>query len=73
MGTGTQELGPSSDAFPEHNHGAELEVEQMGFEPVPIWNVGDAGSVFIRYATVPALWDSILISPLVLFFLNKYS
>lgn len=35
MGTGTQELGPSSDAFPEHNHRAELEIEQMGFEQCP--------------------------------------
>ena len=40
VGAGSQELGPSSTAFPGHKQGAGCEVGWLGLEPAIIWNPG---------------------------------
>ena len=40
VGTGPQNFGPSSTAFPGHKQGAGWEVEVLGLEPGPIWDPG---------------------------------
>ena len=43
MGAGSQGFGPSSTAFLGHKQGAGWEVEQLGHEPVPVWDAGTLG------------------------------
>lgn len=43
VGAGALGLGPPSTAFPGHQQGARLEVEQLRVELVPTWDVGAAG------------------------------
>ena len=41
-GAESQNLGPSSTAFPGHRQGAGREAGLPGLEPVPIWDPGHA-------------------------------
>ena len=46
----SQGFGPSSTAFPGHNQGAGWEVEQLIYEPMPIWDPGTCKADFSSLA-----------------------
>lgn len=48
-----QWLEPSAAAFPAHKLEAELEVEQLGLEPTPIWDAGAIGRNPVYRAVAP--------------------
>lgn len=54
MDVGTQGLEPCPAAFPGTKQGAGLEMKQMGYELVPIWDKGAAGENLVCCTTVPA-------------------
>lgn len=43
MRAGAQGFALSSTVFPGHKHGIGLEMEQVGHEPVSIWNADATG------------------------------
>ena len=53
-GSGSQSLGPSWTAFPDHKQGAEWEVELPGLKLVPIWGPGQFKERTL--ATRPQCW-----------------
>lgn len=47
VGAGVTALGPSSSAFPDAL-GAELKVEQLGFQQAPIWGANGCLTCYAR-------------------------
>lgn len=48
---GNQILGSCSTVFPSHQQRPLLEMEQLGHERAPVWDVGISGSSFSCFAT----------------------